>query len=319
VKIGLYTDSLQDLSFTEALDWITANGLQAVEIGTGNFSPAPHCRVAELAGDDQAAARLRAAIASRGLTLSALNCNGNLLDPHPGRRQRAQDTYFATVEAAHRLGLDTVVTMSGCPGDPTGGEYPNWVTCTWQAEFVELAERQWDEVIAPFWRHAGQFAAERGVRIAIEMHPGQSVYNTRGLLRLRQIVGPHLGANLDPSHLFWQGMDPLVVVRALGPGGVVHVHAKDTRIDPQEMALNGGLDLRPTSEVAARSWAFRTVGYGHGEAWWRDFVSELRRQGYDGVLSIEHEDRLMGSREGILKSVEFLRPIVLQTVAEAWI
>jgi sugar phosphate isomerase/epimerase len=319
VKIGLFTDGLQDLAFAEALDWIAAHGLEAVEIGTGNFSPAPHCAVQQLADNAEAAARFTETILSRGLTLSALNCNGNLLDPHPARRKRAQDTYFQTVEAAHRLGLDTVVTMSGCPGDPTGGEYPNWVTCTWQAEFVELSERQWDETIAPFWRHAARFAADREVKIAIEMHPGQAVYNTRGLLRLREIAGPNLGANLDPSHLFWQGMDPLVVVRALGPGGVVHVHAKDLRIDPQEMALNGGLDLRPTSEIRARAWAFRTVGYGHGESWWRDFVSELRRQGYDGVLSIEHEDRLMGSREGIVKSVEFLKPIVLQTSAESWI
>ncbi len=319
MKIGLFTDSLQDLPLADALDWIAAHGLAAVEIGTGNFSPAPHCRLSELAASDEAAARLKDSLAARGLTLSALNCNGNLLDPHPARRQRAQDTYYRTVEAAQRLGLDTVVTMSGCPGDPTGGEYPNWVTCTWQAEFVELSERQWDEVIAPFWRKAGQFARERGVNVAIEMHPGQSVYNTRGLQRLRAIAGPNLGANLDPSHLFWQGMDPLVVVRALGPGAIFHVHAKDTRLDPQEMALNGGLDLRPTTEVRERAWAFRTVGYGHDAGWWRDFVSELRRQGYDGVLSIEHEDRLMGSREGIIKSVEFLQPIVLQTTAEAWL
>ncbi|MGH2524411.1 MAG: sugar phosphate isomerase/epimerase family protein, partial [Anaerolineales bacterium] len=157
------------------------------------------------------------------------------------------------------------------------------------------------------------------VKVAIEMHPGQSVYNTRTLLRLREIAGPGLGANLDPSHLFWQGMDPLVVVNALGKNGVFHVHAKDTRIDPQEMALNGGLETRPTSTASQRAWAFRTVGYGHGEAWWRDFVSTLRLMGYDGVLSIEHEDRLMGSREGIVKSIGFLKPIVLKTTAEAWL
>jgi sugar phosphate isomerase/epimerase len=151
-------------------------------------------------------------------------------------------------------------------------------------------------VIAPFWLQAAHYARDRGVKIAIEMHPGQSVYNTRGLLQLREIAGPNLGANLNPSHLFWQGMDPLVGVRALGRGRVFHVHAKDIRLDPQEMALNGALDLRPTSEIMARAWAYRTVGYGHGEGWWRDFVSELRRQGYDGVLSIEHEDRLMGAR-----------------------
>ena len=319
MKIGLFTDSLQDLSFADALDWIAAQGLEAVEIGAGNFSPAPHCAVDKLLSGENARAEFKAAIESRGLTLSALNCNGNLLDPHRERRRKAQDTFYKTVEAAGKLGLDTIVTMSGCPGDPTGGTYPNWVTCTWQREFVELGERQWAEEIEPFWKQAGKFAADHGVKVAIEMHPGQSVYNTRTLLRLREIAGPGLGANLDPSHLFWQGMDPLVVARALGQNGVFHVHAKDTKIDPQEMALNGGLDTRPTSLVGQRAWAFRTVGYGHGEAWWRDFVSTLRLMGYDGVLSIEHEDRLMGSREGIVKSVEFLKPLVLKTPAEAWI
>ncbi len=319
MRIGLFTDSLQDLPFTEALDWIAIRGIEAVEIGTGNFSNAPHCDVDKLLQDPKARAEFKAAVESRGLNLSALNCNGNLLDPHPERRRKSQNTFYNTVEAASQLGLDTIVTMSGCPGDPSGGTYPNWVTCTWQREFVELGERQWAEEIEPFWRQAGAFAADHGVRVAIEMHPGQSVYNTRTLLRLCEIVGPHLGANLDPSHLFWQGMDPLVVVRALGKNGVFHVHAKDTKIDSQEMALNGGLDTRPTSMVGQRAWAFRTVGYGHGEEWWRDFVSTLRLMGYDGVLSIEHEDRLMGSREGILKSVEFLKPIVLKTVAEEWI
>jgi sugar phosphate isomerase/epimerase len=319
VKIGLYTDSLQDLSYHDALDWIAAQGVEAVEIGTGNFSSAPHCNVDRLLNDPNARTDFKAAVEGRGLTLSALNCNGNLLDPHPERRKKSQDTFYKTVEAASLLGLDTIVTMSGCPGDPTGGAYPNWVTCTWQPEFVELGERQWAEEVEPFWKKAGAFAADYAVNVAIEMHPGQSVYNTRSLLRLREIVGPHLGANLDPSHLFWQGMDPLVVVRALGQNGVFHVHAKDTQIDPQEMALNGGLDTRPTSTVDQRAWAFRTVGYGHGEKWWRDFVSALRRMGYDGVLSIEHEDRLMGAREGIVKSVEFLKPIVLKTTAEAWI
>jgi sugar phosphate isomerase/epimerase len=319
MKIGLYTDSLQDLSLDAALDWIVGQGIEAVEIGTGNFSTAPHCDLDRLVDDATARTKFKAAIESRGLVLSALNCNGNLLDPHPERGQKAQDTFYKTVRLANLLGLDTIVTMSGCPGDLSGGTYPNWITCTWQREYVELLERQWAEVIELFWKQAGAFAADHGVKVAIEMHPGQAVYNTRSLLRLREIAGPSLGANLDPSHLFYQGMDPFVVVKALGKGGVFHVHAKDTRLDPQEMALNGGLDTRPMNMTEARAWVYRTVGYGHGESWWRDFVSTLRLMGYDGVLSIEHEDRLMGSREGIIKSVEFLKPIVLQTTAEDWI
>jgi len=175
---------------------------------------------------------------------------------------------------------------------------------------------QWDEVITPFWTAAGQKAADLGVRVAIEMHPGQAVYNTATLLRLRQIAGPALGANLDPSHLFYQGMDPHLVVRALGPGFVFHVHAKDTVLDPYETARTGGIDMRPMGLVTERPWAYRTVGFGHDALWWRGFVSALRAEGFDGVLSIEHEDPMMGGREGIQKSIEFLAPIVLRTTAE---
>ena len=319
MKIGLYTDSLQDLSFEAALDWAVEQGLDALEIGTGNFSPARHCNLDELAASADARARFKAAFEERDLILSALNCNGNLLDPHPERGKTSQDVFFKTVEVASQLGLDTVVTMSGCPGDFGNGVYPNWVTGNWQPEFYELYERQWEEVITPFWKEAGQFAGDHGIKIAIEMHPGQSVYNTRTLLRLREIAGPSVGANFDPSHLFYQGMDPFMVIRTLGEGVIFHAHAKDTRLDPYKMAINGGLDPYPMTEVDKRTWVYRTLGYGHDEKWWRDFVSELRSIGYDGVLSIEHEDRLMNSREGIAKSIQFLKGIVWDTPAEKWV
>jgi sugar phosphate isomerase/epimerase len=318
VKIGLFTDGLQDLSLEAALGWVADHGIEAVELGSGNFSPALHCDLQRLLAEPEARRQLLETIRAHGLVLSALNCNGNVLDPHPGRKKRSQETFSKTIELAALLGLDTIVAMSGCPGEP-GAVYPNWVTCSWQAEFVDLLERQWAAEVEPFWQKAGQFAAERGVRIAIEMHPGQAVYNTRTLLRLRQIAGPAVGVNLDPSHLFWQGMEPRVVIRALGRNVIFHVHAKDTKIEPQEMALNGSLETRPNSAIGLRSWDFRTVGYGHGEEWWRDFVSVLRSVGYDGVLSIEHEDRFMGSREGIIKTVEFLKRVTLTTVAEDWI
>jgi len=316
LKIGLYTDSLRDLEFEAALDWVAAEGIEAVEIGTGNFSPAPHCDLQELLRDLEARRRFLAAIEQRGLMLSALNCSGNPLDPHPERRRRAQRVLNDTLEAASALRLGTVVTMSGCPGDLEGGSYPNWVTCTWQREYVELVERQWSEEIEPYWRQVGDRARGLGVRVAIEMHPGQAVYNTRTLQRLRAAGGPDvIGANLDPSHLFFQGMEPVVVIRALGHGAVYHVHAKDTRIDPQEMALNGGLDTRPMARAGERSWEYVTLGFGHDELFWRNFVSTLRVMGYDGSLSIEHEDRLMSPVEGIQKSVEFLRGLILRTKA----
>ena len=316
MKIGLYTDGLPDLSFTEALDWIAAQGVKAVEIATGGFSNAPHCEPDQLLNDENARTAFNAAIESRGLTLSALNCNANPLDPHPERGKAHQEIIFKSIELASKLGLDTVVTMSGCPGDPSGSPYPNWVNHPWQPEFAELYNWQWNEVITPFWQKVGGFAADHGVKIAIEMHPGQAAYNTRTLLRLREIAGPSLGANLDPSHLFYQGMDPLLVIRTLGQNFIFHVHAKDTRLDPYEMALNGGIDMRLMHLVTERAWGYRTLGFGHDELWWRGFVSALRAVGYDGVLSIEHEDTLMSAREGIVKSVEFLQPIVLTTMPE---
>lgn len=316
MKIGLYSDSLGEITFEEMLDWLVTAGIEAVEIGTGNFSRAPHCDMEALIESSSARETFKKAIYDRGLQLSALNCNGNLLDPHPKRRERAQETFRQTILAASKLGIDTIVTMSGCPGDRDGGTFPNWVTCTWQAEYVELLAWQWEEEVIPFWKEAGSFASDHGIRIAIEMHPGQIVYNTRTLLKLREIVGQHLGANLDPSHLFYQGMDPLVVVRKLGNDFVFHVHAKDTYFDPQEMILNGGLDTRPMGKAGIRAWDYRTVGFGHDAHWWRDFISTLRLVGYDGVLSIEHEDRLMSAQEGIRKSVQFLEPLVLRTLPE---
>lgn len=313
MKIGLLTDCLHDLSLSDALDWVANHQIEAVELGTGNFSSAPHCNLDLLLKKSENRTNLLEALEARCLVLSALNCSGNLLDPCRERRETSQDTFFKTIELASLLDVNTVVTMSGCPGEP-GAKYPNWITCTWQREFTELLEDQWSEVVEPFWKKAVRVVANHGIKIAIEMHPGQAVHNTRTLLRLREIGGPCIGVNLDPSHLFWQGMDPAAVVRALGRGVVFHVHAKDTKINPHEMAINGGLETRPDALAGVRSWDFRTVGYGHGEEWWREFISVLRTVGYDDVLSIEHEDRLISSHEGIMKSAGFLRNLALRTV-----
>lgn len=315
MRIGLFTDSLGDMDLEAALDWAAEQGIEAVEIGTGNFSAAPHCDLNRLLQDEAARSQFGQAIEARGLTLSALNCNGNLLDPDRERGRAAQETFEGTLQLASELGIDTVVTMSGCPGDLEGGTFPNWVTCTWQPEYVTLVERQWQQEVVPFWRRAGERARQLGVRIAIEMHPGQCVYNTSSLLRLREIVGAQtLGANLDPSHLFFQMMDPVTVIESLGEDAVFHVHAKDTRINQNELARNGSLDVRPMGSPGERAWEYVTLGYGHGERFWRGFVSALRMNGFDGVLSIEHEDPMMTAQEGIAKSVSFLAPLVPRTV-----
>jgi sugar phosphate isomerase/epimerase len=165
--------------------------------------------------------------------------------------------------------------------------------------------------VIPYWKKEAKFAADNGVRIAFEAHPGFVVYNPETVLKIREACGDALGCNFDPSHLFWQGIDPIAAVKALGEC-IFHVHAKDTLVDPQNAAVNGVLDTKTYGDLPRRSWTFRACGYGHGPDFWTDFISTLRIVGYDGVLSIEHEDPLMTSREGFEKAVDFLKPLIMR-------
>lgn len=309
MRIGVFTDSTPHLSLAESLDRYVRWGISAVELGTGNFSPAPHLNLGEMLADGAARRRLLTDLERRDIIVSALNCSGNPV--HPRAEQAAHDAAVIrdTIRLASDLGVDRVVTMSGCPGAPGGGEHPNWVTFTWPPHFEQLLAWQWDEVLLPYWTNTAAFAREHGVVLCFEMHPGMSVYNTASLLRLRHAISETIAANLDPSHLWWQGMDPLEVIRALGPA-VGYVHAKDTRVDPHNTQINGCLDTTLPAVPARMPWVFRTVGYGRGAAWWRDFISLLQMHGYDGVLSIESEDPLMSLEEGTRLAAEFLKPLV---------
>ena len=304
MKICLFTDSLADLPFEGMLDWCAANGLESVELGTGNFSASPHLNLAQLLVSGAARSEFLGAIAQRGIQLSALNCSGNVLDASLERRSRSQQVFYDTLRLAEALGIQRVVAQSGCPGEgsPTG-KFPNWVTSTWQPEYPQLLAYQWKEEVEPFWREAARSAQDHGVRIAIEMHPGQVVYNPDTLQRLRQVTGAVVGANLDPSHLFWQGISPVRVIQVLADA-IYHVHIKDCWIDPEEMALNGGLDNRLTG---ARAWDHCVPGKGHDEQFWRDFVRSLHVGGYTGDLSIEYAGPPAEVETGIQATVALLR------------
>jgi sugar phosphate isomerase/epimerase len=206
-----------------------------------------------------------------------------------------------------------VNTFSGCPGGSPEDKTPNWVTCPWPDDFSRILEYQWNEVLIPYWKEKAAFAAAHGVhKIALELHPGFCVYNTRTLLKLREAVGPEIGANFDPSHLIWQGMDPCVSIRELGKAGALfHFHAKDTKVDKLNTAMNGVLDTTHYGRELERSWIFRSVGYGHGEDYWKAIISELRLAGYDYAISIEHEDSLMSGREGLLKAIQCLKNVLI--------
>ncbi len=311
MKIGLFTDGLAHLSFPAALEKCAAIGLQAVEIGTGNFSPAPHCDLDRLLKGSAARQEFLGAIKSHGLALAALNCSGNPIHPNPGIACKATEITRKTLQLAGLLGVETVVCMTGCPGTPGGDGYPNWVVASWPEDFLELLEWQWRERVIPFWSEMAAVAESEGVRrLCFELHPGMCAYNVTSFHRLRSAIGPIIQANLDPSHFFFQGMDPLAVIRALG-SAIGYVHAKDARVDPYNLAVQGSLDLQPGKPVRDLVWAYRTLGCGHGAQFWADFVSALRSVGYDGVLSIEHEDPLMDAEEAVVRAVDLLKSTAL--------
>lgn len=314
MKVGVFAVLFSSLPFEEALDYIAKVGVEAVEIGCGGYVGDAHCKPTQLLGHADRIAAFQQAVASRGLAISALSAHANPLHPNPEIGAAHRDYVTNAILLAEAAGVDTVVTFSGCPGGAPGDMTPNWVTCPWPPDFSATLDYQWNDVMLPYWEKTAKFAAERGVRLAIEMHPGFCVYNPGTLLRLRQAIGPTIGANFDPSHLFWQNVDLTDAIRALG-SAIYHFHAKDTKIDPINAGLNGVLDMTPYSDFAKRSWIFRTVGYGHGADVWSDIISNLRLVGYDGALSIEHEDGLMSAREGFEKAVSLLRSIVIRESA----
>jgi sugar phosphate isomerase/epimerase len=310
MKLGVVTALFQNKPFEEMLDHVASMGLQAVELGTGGWPGDAHCKPQELLQSKSRAQDFRKAVEKRGLIISGLSCHGNPLHPDQAVAKEYDRIYRDTVRLASELEVPVVNLFSGCPGDSDGSKYPNWVTCAWPPDFETVLNWQWDQKVIPYWLEAGKFAADHGVKLAFEMHPGFVVYNPATLLRLRKAVGPVIGANYDPSHLFWQGIEPVPSIRALGPA-IHHFHAKDTYIDPLNTAVNGVLDTTPYSDLAHRSWTFRTVGFGHGQLAWRNLVSELRLAGYDYVLSIEHEDPMLSVDEGFSRAVDFLKDVLI--------
>ncbi|HSL30704.1 MAG TPA: sugar phosphate isomerase/epimerase [Anaerolineales bacterium] len=308
MRIGLVTDSVGHLSFDELLESAAGLGIQTLEFGCGGWSSAPHLNLDLLLANEAERANFAAKIRDHGLEISALNCSGNQLAP--GERGKLNDRVVRnTMKLAQLLGVRRIVMMSGLPGGP-GDQNANWITTAWPPEVHEILRYQWEDVAIPYWRDLVRHAREHGIeRICIEQHAGQIVYNTETLLRLREAVGEMVGVNLDPSHAFWMGGDPLRAIRHLR-GLIYHVHAKDTRIDPHNREINTLLETKPNERVAERSWNYVTLGYGHSEIWWRDFVTQLKQNGYDDVLSIEHEDQSLPPLDGVRKSVELLRTVM---------
>jgi sugar phosphate isomerase/epimerase len=321
MKLGVFTVLYQSLPLEQALDKVKAMGAEAVEIGTGNYPSTAHCDAAELLADEAKARGLKETVESRDLFISAFSQHGNPLHPDPDVAREAHETWRNTVQLANLLEVPVVNAFAGCPGDSETSKHPNWVTCAWPPDYLEILEWQWSERIVPYWIEEAEYATEQGVKIGFEMHPGFVVYNPETMLRLREAVGSDvIGCNFDPSHLFWQGIEPVEAIKVLGQAGtIVHVHAKDIYLDRANIRRNGVLDTKPYGQILDRSWTFRTVGYGQGDKVWRDIISALRTVGYDYVLSIEHEDPLASADEGLGKAISLLDSLLFkEQPGEMW-
>lgn len=319
MKLGFLSVLFADKPLKTVLGMIRPLGLQAIELGCGNYPPNTHCNPDELLESKPKRDELIAMLKGEGLMISALSCHGNCLHPDEGFAKKNIDVQTKTIRLAELLGVKVVIDFSGCPGSDENSTKPNWVTCPWPPDYLEILNWQWEKKVIPYWTKQAKFAADHGVKIAFEMHPGFVVYNPETLLKLRKACGTNLGANFDPSHLFWQGIEPVEAVRALGKA-IFHVHAKDSMVYPQNTRVNGVLDTKHYGDEINRSWIFRTCGYGHSLEWWKDFVSTLRMVGYDYVLSIEHEDSLMSNWEGLSKAADFLKQVIItqKTTAMTW-
>lgn len=310
MKLGVFTPLLAQMPLDDVLVKLKSLGISTVELGTGNYPGDAHCKLSMLE-DASALKEFQRKLKDHGVSISALSCHGNALHPNKALAAQAQEVSRKTILLAERLGVSTVVDFSGCPGNSHEATAPNWVTCPWPPEYLQILDWQWKEVVEPYWVKHAAFAEQHGVRVAIEMHPGFVVYSPETMLRLRSIAGPSVGCNYDPSHMFWQSIDPIAAIRVLGDA-IFHVHAKDTQMYPANLPRTGVLDTKPYTDELHRGWIFRTCGFGHGAEWWKEFVSTLRMCGYDDVLSIEHEDSLLSSEEGLTKAAHFLDEIVLK-------
>jgi len=313
MKLGVFTVLLAEKPLEEALDYIASKGLEAVELGSGGYPGNAHCNPDELLADNGKLKAFKKALQSRGLTISALSCHGNPLHPQQRIAQPFHEAFMKTVELAEKLEVPVVNTFSGCPGDHEGAKYPNWPVSPWPVDYQEILTWQWENKVIPYWSKAGKYAEDRNVRIGLELHGGFSVHTPGTLLRLRDAVGEVIGANLDPSHMWWQGIDPVQAVHILGRAGAIHhFHAKDTSIDPVNVNKHGVTDMQSFTQVLDRAWQFRTVGFGHDLKTWADIMGALRLVGYDYVASIEHEDGILSVNEGLTKAIGNLRQVLHQ-------
>ncbi|MFC4736164.1 sugar phosphate isomerase/epimerase family protein [Bacillus daqingensis] len=320
MKSGVFTVLFGDKSFEDMLDYVKAAGLEAVEIGTGGYPGNAHCDLDGLLESEDKRNEYMKKVEDRGLMISAFSCHGNPIDPNEAFAKESVEVMKKTIKLASLVGVPVVNGFSGTAGDHEGAKLPNWPVAPWPAEYGDILKWQWEEKLIPCWKELGAYAEEHGIKIGIELHGGFLVHSPHTMLKLREATSPAIGANLDPSHLWWQGIDPVAAIKILGKADAIHhFHAKDTYIDQDNVNMYGLTDMQPYSEVQTRAWSFRSVGCGHSMQEWSDMISALRTYGYDYVVSIEHEDPIMSIDEGFQRAADNVNSVLIrEKPADMW-
>ncbi|MEC2307388.1 sugar phosphate isomerase/epimerase family protein [Bacillus atrophaeus] len=313
MKLGVFTVLFADYTFEEMLDKVQEAGLHAVEIGTGCYPNNHHCPLDELLESAEARESYKKKVTDRGITISAFSCHGNPISPEDSFAKESNETLRKTIKLASFLGVPVVNCFSGTAGDHEGAKHPNWPVASWPNEYGDVLKWQWEKKLIPYWKELGMYAQKHNVKIGLELHGGFLVHTPYTLLKLREQTCDAIGANLDPSHLWWQGIDPVAAIKILAKENAIHhFHAKDTYLDQENINMYGLTDMQPYRNVQTRAWTFRSVGCGHDLKEWSDMMSTLRTYGYDYVISIEHEDPIMSIDEGFKRAVKNLKTILIE-------
>ncbi|MEG0287019.1 MULTISPECIES: sugar phosphate isomerase/epimerase [Vagococcus] len=312
MKLGVFTPLFNNLSFDEMIEAVAKRGLQTVEIGTGGSPGNAHCDIDKLLVSSDARKEYLAKLNDKGLEISAFSCHNNPVSPNKKEATEADELLRKTIQLASVMNVPVVNGFSGIPAGNETDTTVNWPVLPWPTEYGDIYNYQWEKKLIPYWKDINQASEAAGVKIGIELHGGFSAHTPYTMLKLRDAAGKAIGCNLDPSHLWWQGIDPVGAIKILGKENAIHhFHAKDTFLDQDNINMYGLTDMQPYGNVQTRSWTFRSVGCGHSIQEWSDIISALRLYGYDYVLSIEHEDPLMSIDEGFDRAVTNLKSIMI--------
>jgi sugar phosphate isomerase/epimerase len=320
MKLGVFTPLFANLSLDEMLTKVAAAGLDAVEIGTGGNPGNDHCPIDKLLESEEARNAYLKKIQDKGLIISAFSCHSNPISPNALEASEADAILRKTIKLASLMNVPVVNTFSGTAGDSDDAKAPNWPVIPWPTVYSNIKEWQWKEKLIPYWKEIGKLAEASGVKIAIELHGGFLCHTPYTILKLREETSNMIGVNLDPSHLWWQGIQPVQAIKILAKAGAIyHFHAKDTYLDQDNINMYGLTDMQPYGAVQTRAWTFRSVGLGHSMTEWSQIISALQLYGYDYVISIEHEDPLMSVDEGFNRAVSNLQSILIrERPADMW-